>query len=454
LTFSLAMIFNKILLVALGLIVLGVLVLIHELGHFIVAKLCGIRVLAFSIGFGTPLLKKEFRGTEYRISAIPFGGYVKMAGENPEDETRGASDEFTSKPVWQRALVAAAGPVANFITAFAMLWFMYIWGVEEPLYLERPIVGAVTEQSIAAGAGIIAGDSIVTINNKTMRNWDDINLIFALQAREYSVSYVRDGQLTSAKMTMKKSDELIPKDHTGGILPPLPAIVKMTNPSSPAQRAGILKGDTIVSINGHQVHSWFQVLTFIKEYDSISKTPLSIVAGRSGSRVTLAASPEYDADSKRNLIGIMVDEGEKRIVKYPIVNAYNKGIEKSWEYTTMIFDVVAKLVSREVSAKQLAGPVGIIPMSGGMALQGLSPILDFMGLVGINLAVLNLMPLVITDGGMLLFLLFEAVRRRPLSIKTQMVFNKIAIAFFMLLFLYVTFNDIQRLPEYFRFFGK
>jgi len=150
----------------------------------------------------------------------------------------------------------------------------------------------------------------------------------------------------------------------------------------------------------------------------------------------------------------MVDEGKKRIVKYPVGVAFNKGMDKSWQYTTMIFDVIKKLVTQQVSAKHLAGPVGIIPISGGMMLQGLSPILDFMGLIGINLAVLNLMPLIITDGGMLLFLLFEAVRRKPLSLQTQMLLNKIAIAFFLMLFLYVTFNDVSRLPEYFRIFGR
>jgi regulator of sigma E protease len=455
-TISLALIFNKLILIVLGIIVLGVLVFIHELGHFLVAKWCGIRVLAFSLGFGTPIIKKEFRGTEYRISAIPFGGYVKMAGENPEEAKEGPPDpgDFTSKPVWQRALVAVAGPGANFISALLMLWFMFIWGVEQPLYLEHPIVGAVMEQSAAEQAGIKAGDSLLTVNNRAVNSWEEISSAFALQEKEYSLSYIRDGQKYSAVLTMKKSDDLIPKEHTGGIMPPLPAIVATVSPNSPAERAGIQKGDTIKTINNQTVFSWFQVLTLIKSYDTTEKAPLTITVARNSSIVSLSASPEYDASSKRYIIGIMVDEGAKRIVKYPVVAAFHKGMDKGWEYTKMIFDVVGKLASREVSAKQLAGPVGIIPMSGGMALQGISAILNFMGLIGINLAVLNLMPLVITDGGMLLFLALEAIRRKPLSIKTQMLVNKIAIAFFLMLFLFVTFNDVQRLPEYFRIFGK
>lgn len=451
---TLAAIFSKVLLVVLGVVVLGILVFIHELGHFLVAKWCGIRVLAFSLGFGTPILKKTYKGTEYRISAIPFGGYVKMAGENPEEEKNGAKDEFTSKPVWQRALVAAAGPIANFLAAMAMLWFMFVYGVEEPEYLEHPLIGAVGEQSIAETAGLKAGDSILTINNKSIRNWKDIISSFAMMDKEYSIAYIREGQIGTANLTMKKSDDLIPKDHMGGLMPPLPAIVKATSDGSPAQKAGILSHDTIVEINGKHIISWDQVLQVVKNYDTVAKAPLSLVVARGGSKVSLEATPLYNNTEKRFIIGIMVDEGKKRIVKYPVGVAFSKGIEKSWEYTTMIFDVIKKLVSQQVSAKQLAGPVGIIPMSGGMMLQGLSPILDFMGLIGINLAVLNLMPLIITDGGMLLFLLFEAVRRKPLSLKTQMLLNKIAIAFFLMLFLYVTFNDVSRLPEYFRIFGR
>jgi regulator of sigma E protease len=143
-----------------------------------------------------------------------------------------------------------------------------------------------------------------------------------------------------------------------------------------------------------------------------------------------------------------------RTIRYSPVVAVNKAFEKSWEYTTMIFDVIGKLISREVSANQLSGPIGIIPASGFMLFQGLSPLLNFMALIGINLAVLNLMPLVITDGGLLFFLLLEAIRRKPLSVKSQLFINKIAVAFFLLLFLFVTFNDFKRLPEYFRIFGK
>jgi len=438
--------------VIIGIIVLGVLVFIHELGHFLVAKWCGIKVLAFSLGFGTPIFKKNVGDTEYRISAIPFGGYVKMAGENPEDERENAPDEFQSKPVWQRALVAFAGPAANFIFALLMLWVVFMWGVDRPLYYERPILGAVSDSSAAQKAGLQAGDSLITINGKQIETWDDIENIFVQQEQQYSITYSRNSDIYNTTIKPGKKGSGIPKDPTEGLLPPLPAIVADVNPESPASEAGVQSGDSIVTINGKKIFSWFQLLSMVENWKP--GKALEVVVERDGSFETMSIEPQYNEEAKRRLIGIRVSEGKSRTIRYSPVIAVNKAVEKSWEYTTMIFDVIGKLISREVSANQLSGPIGIIPASGFMLFQGLSPLLNFMALIGINLAVLNLMPLVITDGGLLFFLLLEAIRRKPLSVKSQLFINKIAVAFFLLLFLFVTFNDFKRLPEYFRIFGK
>ncbi|MDO5576631.1 MAG: RIP metalloprotease RseP [Fibrobacter sp.] len=444
---------TSILMVIIGIVVLGVLVLIHELGHFLVAKWCGIKVLAFSIGFGKPLLKKTIGDTEYRLSSIPFGGYVKMAGENPEDETStGAADDFQSKPVWQRILVAVAGPTANFIAAFLMLWFVYIWGVARPLYCEVPILGAVSDSSSAQKAGLRAGDSLVAINGKQIVSWDDIEAAFVQQKQEYVVTYSRGNSTFDATVKPEQSGSGLPKHPLGGMLPPLPAIVADVNPESPASKAGVLAGDSVVSINGEKIYSWFQMLGIIDSWKP--GKPLEFVVARGSGLETMSIEPQYNDEAKRRLVGIRVGEGKSRTIRYSPVESISKAAEKSVEYTVMIFDVIGKLVSREVSANQLSGPIGIIPASGFMLFQGLSPLLNFMALIGINLAVLNLMPLVITDGGLIFFLILEAIRGKPLSIKTQILINKIAIMFFLLLFLFVTFNDFRRLPEYFRIFGK
>jgi len=443
---------TSILSIILGLLVLGFLVFIHELGHFLAAKWCGIRVLAFSIGFGNPIIKKSFKGTEYRISSIPFGGYVKMAGENPDEERAGAPDEFTSRPIWQRAIVAVAGPMANYITGMLMLWVMFMYGVQQPIYYDRPIVGAVADTSAASDAGLLAGDSLISINNRQIKNWDDVDAAFALQQQNYKIVISRDGQQKKLEMSLKKNGDAFPQELTGGMLPPLPAVVADVNKNSPAEKAGLKAGDTILTINGAKIHSWFQLSQIIGSYKGEEALKISIA--RNGSNLEVDIKPEYNEQTKRNLIGIRVDEGKKRNVSYPPIAAMEKGLDRTWEYTTMIFDVIGKMFAREVPASQLSGPLGIIPASGFMALQGISPILQLMALIGIQLAVLNLLPLVITDGGQLLFLLIEAVRRKPVSVKAQVIANKVAIAFFLLLFLFVTFHDVRRLPEMFRFIGK
>lgn len=443
---------TSILSVILGLLVLGFLVFIHELGHFLAAKWCGIRVLAFSLGFGNPIFKKTIKGTEYRISAIPFGGYVKMAGENPDEDRVGDSDEFPSKPAWQRAFVAIAGPAANYITGMLMLWVMFMYGVQQPVYYDRPLIGAVSDTSAAQNAGLKAGDSLISINGKTISNWNDVDAAFALQQKKYKIVISRDGLEKTVDLEMKPSKGAFPKELTGGILPPLPAVVADVNDGSPAQKAGLKSGDTILEINGAKIYSWFQLSQIVGSYSG--DEPLKFYLARNKDKLNLNIKPEFNEQVKRNQVGIRVDEGGKRKVSYAPGIAFDKCVEKTWEYTTMIFDVIGKMFAREVPASQLSGPLGIIPASGFMALQGLSPILQLMSLIGIQLAVLNLLPLVITDGGILLFLLIEVIRRKPVSIKTQIVASKIAIAFFLMLFMFVTFHDIRRLPEMFRFIGK
>lgn len=442
---------TSVLSIILGLLVLGILVFIHELGHFIVAKMCGIRVLAFSLGFGNPIFKKEVNGTEYRIGTVPFGGYVKMAGENPE-EVEGGVDEFQSKPVWQRASVAIAGPLFNYVSAFIMLWIMFIVGTERPVYLERPVVGAVADTSIAYEAGLRAGDSIVAINDKPIADWESVETAFAQQEREYSVEAIRAGEKVRALMKMKRDGSALPKDPTGGLSASLPALVADIIPGSAADSAGVRKGDLVLSIDGDTLHSWFELITAVHEYRG--DTTMHFVVRRGDDDIGLSMAPRFDSTANRYLIGVQVSEGETREIQYAPGAAIGKALDKGWEFTTMIFDVLGKLFSRKVSANQLSGPLGIIPASGFMMLQGLAPILSFMALIGINLAVLNLMPLVITDGGLIFFMIIELIRRKPLSLKTQLIINRIAIAFFLALFLFISFNDVKRMPDYFRLFGK
>jgi regulator of sigma E protease len=438
--------------IAIGLVILGILVLIHELGHFLMAKAWGIRVIAFSIGFGKPIVKKTINGTEYRIGSIPFGGYVSMPGEHPEDDAPPKPGDFNSKSIGQRALVALAGPAANFLFAMILLWIMFLSGVEKPIYLDRTVIGAVADSSAAKQAGLCPGDSIISINGKKTENWESIQGALSSRSSEVNVVFVRDGRTATSHFAMPTiQGRGIPRQPFAGLYSPLPAIIGSVNTGSPAEKAGLKALDTVVSINGQSIHSWFQLSESITHFNP-SAGPMSFVVRRidSPAPTAIAIIPEYKKDLHRYLIGAAVMSPPVKKVRYSASEAVSQTVSKSWEYTIMIFDVVAKLVSKQVSMQQLAGPVGIVQMSGVVAMGGLAAILDFMALIGINLAVINLLPLVITDGGLLLFLFIEFLRRKPLAVKYQAIVNRIAIAFFITLFIYVTFNDVARIPELFR----
>lgn len=437
--------------VIVGIFILGIMVIIHELGHFLVAKALRFKVLAFSIGFGTVLLKKTVGETEYRIGAIPFGGYVKMAGEQPGDEQTGESYEFMVKPKWQRAAVAVAGPLANFLSAILMLWIMYQYGIERPKYLDRPIIGFVANSSAAHDAGIRAGSSILAINGASIASWNDMDDQFMTPENSMSLVLMRDGEQLKREIRRepKRGEEY---SAPFGMYPALPPVVGRVSDTFPAAKAGIRAGDTILSIDSVTIYSWFQIAAIMNSGEPGERRRIGIA--RTGTRETLAVLPRLDPSANRYLLGIELKKPPTRMVRFGALPAVGRCLHKAWDFTTMIFDVLGKLISRKVSTTELSGPVGIIPASGIIALQGLSPMLNFMALISINLAVLNLFPLIITDGGLLLFLLLEAIRRRPLALKTQLAINRFAIVFFIAFFFYVSMNDLHRLPEIFKLFGK
>lgn len=438
--------------IILGVIVLGILVLIHELGHFIAAKACKIRVLAFSIGFGKVLLHKTIGATDYRLSAIPFGGYVKMAGEHPEDDHTSAPDEFPSKPVWQRAIVAVAGPFANFITAMLMLWFMFMWGVERPSYYDHPLVGAVADSSAAKDAGLAVGDSVIAINKKPVKTWNDIEDIFAMMGKRYDLTVARNGTVLQLVLETDQRRGKGYKFPPYGMELPIPSVVGQVMEKMPAAEAGLKTGDTVLAIDNQKVMFWSE-LTGLIQHGKNSK-PLEFTIARGSARLTLPLTPKYDEKRAAWLVGIGPGWEKARKVRYSPVSAWRKCLDKTRDYTVVIFVFLDRLIKKELSWKLMSGPVGIIPASGFMVFQGFSNLLNFMGMLGINLAVINLFPLIITDGGMLLFLLLEAIRRKPLTLKTQIVITNVGIALFVSLFLLITFNDITNLPEYFKMFLK
>jgi len=457
---------NFILAVAIGIVVLSLLVFVHEFGHFIAAKLCKFKVLAFAVGFGKPLWKYKRGDTEYRLNSIPFGGYVAMAGAAgegegdsadpasgetpaPKEDIVGAGD--SSKPIWQRALVALAGPVANFIFAVATLWVMFIYGVDRPAFMDSTKIGAVISNSAADSAGFLPGDSIEAINGEIVSTWEQVETRLAQQLKHYNITLWRSSKVIDLDLNIERTGARLSAAPTGGLLPArFPPVIGAVSPGSSADKT-LAAGDTILSLNGIAVASFDQFALAMRGYDPESG-PVAVDVKRGGEPLSFELAPKYDSAENRYLIGLQPAAGPTRVIRYGPIAAIGPTMKKSWEYTVMIFDVLAKLTSGDVSANQLAGPLNIIPVSGLMALQGLSNILNFMALIGVNLAVLNLMPLVITDGGLLVFLAIEAVRRKPLPVPVQAIINRIFIALFLALFAFVSFNDIQRFPDIFKIF--
>jgi regulator of sigma E protease len=266
----------------LGLFVLGLLVLIHELGHFLAAKLFKVRVLAFSIGFGRPLLSWRRGETEYRLSAIPVGGYVRMAGEQPEDNRTWNADEFPAKPVWQRAVIAVAGPGFNYVFAVAFLWLAFVLGVEQPLYLDSARIGFVADSSSAAQAGIIPGDRILSMNGHLVSDWQDVEKSFANLDKRYVMVVERNGStLTFTVNGAVFKGSAIPKNPTAGLMPCPPPVIGTVTPGSPSDKAGMQKNDSVVAINGTPIVSWLQLSGLIQKYDS-TRGPVTVSALRAG----------------------------------------------------------------------------------------------------------------------------------------------------------------------------
>lgn len=442
-----------------GLIILGVLVLIHELGHFLIAKLCRIRVLAFSIGFGKRLFSFHKGGTEYRICAFPFGGYVHMAGEYPEDQsdslrdTEGDTkgDDFLSKPVYQRAAVAIAGPAANIITAFIFIALSFTIGVDTPYYLEDTTIGWVETESAGDKAGLKPGDRITSIDGKEISSWKEINQLFQILREVYLIEYERDNSQGNTTLRIEPEDgEKL--DPSGGIYPAMPPVVGSISPDSPAEKAGLAKRDSIIGIDSVPVHSWYQVSAEIGSWDS-TKAPITLALIREGDEKSLRVEPEYSSEYSRYLLGISAAKPKSHLVSYPVGESLQKAFGKCIEYSKLIFITLERLITGHVSHKQMAGPVGIIQVSGVVAASGISKLLNFMGLIGINLAIINLFPLIITDGGVLLFLLIELIRGKPLERRIQLIINRVAISFFISLFILITINDLIRIPELLKISG-
>jgi len=431
-----------ILAIVIGTLVFGVLIFVHEFGHFIVAKLCKIRVYVFAIGAGWTLLTLKRGDTEYRVNAIPFGGYVQMVETDIDGkELDEAVKKYDSNPIWKRAAVVIAGPTASFIFAVFVIYAMFVCGVDRPVCLDSTRIGVVQRNTPADSVGFLAGDSIVTINGSPVSDWEQVEAHLSSQwSGDCKIVVLRDGK--SVKLNLRER-------RISGLLPAYqPAIVDRVIPKSKA--VGVFEvGDTIITYNGADVFSvdqfWALWLGANMEGDSADYFNIK----RGGELKHIAMIPDHDNDGWR--LNILLVPEPTRVVRGGAISAIGATADRFLEYAAIVFAVFGKTISGGVSVDpgELTGPLGIIPTAGMVALQGLSNILEYIAIVSLNFAGLNLLPLAITDGGVLMYLGIETIRGKPLSMKLRGTINWIFIVLLAALFLYITIKDAQRLPELF-----
>jgi regulator of sigma E protease len=428
-----------------ALIALGFMVLIHEFGHFLVARYFDVRVDVFSIGFGTRLFGWKRGPTDYRISILPLGGYVRMAGDNISEERTGSPDEFLSKPRWQRALIALAGPAMNVIAAIVIFAIHFGGVTPQAIYADKPMeVVGVFKGSPAERAGIQAGDRITAIGNAEDPTWDRAHWEtgFAIPGAQLPVTIDRGGQTVSTFVTADQDEY----DMFG--YPAEPITVENVTPNSPAERSGLKTGDKIISYDDVPVESWYQFMQLVKQRHD---HPIQLMISRNDHVMRLLVRPENK------------DLGDGAGVRWSIgFNHHNYTVQKSmgvidsigfsiWfnaRFAKQMVSVVGELFVGKVSLKEMQGPVGIVTMSGKAARAGFGSLMTIMALISLNLAVVNLLPFPILDGGHITMLAIEGALRHDLSIKAKERFIQVGFVFILVVFALVMYNDVLRLFQH------
>jgi regulator of sigma E protease len=420
--------------------VLGVLVFVHELGHFLMARWHGVRVLTFSLGFGPKLLKVTRGDTEYAVSAIPLGGYVKMAGENPEEQRTGSPDEFLSKTKWQRFQILIMGPVMNIALAVVLLWVVLMQGQEIPIYEDEPVVvGVVNPESPAEAAGLRSGDRILRVNDEETPNWDKFFLAIGTKPnRDVTLSIVRDG--AEQRLSVRPKAETKYQVGDIGILPDTYPSVATTVPGEPAEKAGFLAGDQILSVNGKRVVFSGHVSRIIAEN---ADKPVDIRIKRGEAEQTITVTPVKKGNNPP-MVGIQMSNRTRTFKPGPI-EAIGLSIQRNIEYAQLILKTIGGLITGETAVTQMMGPVGIAQISGESAQAGWVALFAVMASISLNLGLLNLMPIPVLDGGHILIMGLETVARRDFSMQVKEKMFLAGFVLLMALMVTVIYNDLTRI---------
>jgi regulator of sigma E protease len=431
--------------------VLGVLVFVHELGHFLAAKRVGIRVLKFQLGFNPTIASYKWGDTEYSIGALPLGGYVKMAGENSDEvKDRSTLDpgEFMSKTKWERFQVLVAGPTMNLLLAVFVLAFVLYRGTAVAAYEDQPVVvGSVDAGSPAAKAGIERGDRITTVAGGRVDNWKDFLIAVGTRPNvETAITFVHDGQETTRPVTPLSPAGSRFEIGEIGVYPNVHPTVPLVNPGAPGDRAGLKAGDTILAVDGQPISFRSQLMEIIAKHPEL---PFTLTVLREGQTIDLRPVPERCADKpgcppSGVWLGVQIGDAT-RIIKPGVIEAFSMSVKQNVESAGLIFQTVWGLITRQTSPKQLLGPVGIAQLSGEYAAIGWVALLGLMANLSLNLGLVNLLPIPVLDGGHIFIMAMEGVFRRDFSIRVKEKMLLAGFVVLMMLMVTVIYNDLTRI---------
>jgi regulator of sigma E protease len=419
--------------------VLGFMILIHEFGHYAVAKWLGVRVEQFAIGFGKRLVGFRKGDTDYRINAIPLGGYVKMSGENPMDERSDDPAEFMNHPRWHRFLVAIAGPTMNILLAIVLLTTIYMVHYEYPaVYDEPPVIGWVSKDTPAAKAGFQIGDRITRIDGVENPTWEQVDLKQALSpGQPLQVAVERNGE-TLEKTLVPEAMGLDQIGYAGWAPKEQTVTITDLQEGMPAEKAGLKEGDRIIALDGKPVPA----LAFMVESLEVSKDkPITLTVLRDGQEQSFTIQPVLSEKRYRIGIGTM----QMKVKTLPFAEAFNLSLHENRQNAMLILELVKKMAQRKISMRSIEGPIRIGQAAGEAARRkGWTPLMGLTAAISLNLGIFNLLPIPILDGGVIMFLLIEGLMRRDISMNIKERVYQAAFVFLVLFAVMVIYNDLLK----------
>jgi regulator of sigma E protease len=440
-------------------ITLGILVTVHEYGHYWVARRCGVKVIRFSIGFGKPLFAWHDRnGTEFVIAAIPLGGYVKMLDEREAPVAPELlSQAFNRKPVGQRIAIVVAGPAANFLFAIVAYWIIFAMGTTSVV----PVVGVLEPGSPAAKAGIQSGHEIIYVDGEETRSWDAVSLKLLTRIGD-------TGELRFITRPMDGYSEhhvSIPiEDWEKGVeqprplpslgikpyMPTVPPLIEKVTPGGAGEKAGLESGDVIMAVNGEPIAHWQQLVDWVKRSPDL---PLDLTVRRGNDELTVIAIPDLTSTPDNMSVGHLGVASKQtnwpehllRETRYPIYQAAWPAMVKTWEMSALTLNALKKMVTGSISIKNLSGPITIATVASDSVEKGIRTFLNFLAYLSISLGLINILPIPVLDGGHLMYYLVELVRGRPVSEKTQDFGLRVGLCIIFALMIVAIYNDLMRL---------